>query len=80
MSDPKNHADDGFRMVTGTSIVTVNAYGFTALEDTVIAAISFQGIYNGDAAIIGKTLPAGYYPIALDNITLTSGSAIAWRR
>ena len=84
MNDP--FASKGFKMLTGTSAINFDPpiEGFTVTSDMVIAALtpvaSKDGVqgYTYDSAIIGKTLPPGFYPISATSITLTSGEGIGW--
>ena len=86
MNDP--FANKGYLTLTGTgahNLAATPIYGFTTLEDTVIAAITSPPSVGGqsynaaDAELVGLTLPAGlFWPIHATAITLTSGSAIGW--
>lgn len=77
-------AEKGFKVITGTSVVTVKFRAVIPLaSNAVIDAITFParisgaGNYSGHSAIVGKTLTAGVeYPIFGDSIQLDSGSCI----
>lgn len=74
----------GFKVIADTAEAEVPFFCIIPLEDAVIADIEFPPIapeYNGDATIVGKTLPKGV-PLYIwgDTITLTSGSVILMRR
>jgi len=77
----RSQSDVGFVVVADTAAVTSgDYYGYLALTDTVIAAITFQAGYHGDAALVGKTIPAGMYrPMQFHTLTLTSGSGTCER-
>ena len=83
----RNHASKGYLVVAGTDTVAVNFFGFTALEETQIAAITGptaagpeQTSYSSDAlGIEGTILTAGaYLPIRGSSIALSSGRVVAW--
>lgn len=75
-------APTGYKIVTGTTLVTAKFQAFMPLESTVIDTITFpattaKGTYNGDAAINGKTVAANVvYPVWGKTIKLTSGSVL----
>lgn len=90
MSDPANfsreQATKGYKVVSGTSPVAADFYGFTAIAETVISALVAPtspgpegNAYDGDEAGIATTLPVGYYPVRGSSITLTSGAVILWK-
>ena len=83
----RDHASKGYQVVSGTDAVSVNFYGFTAAEETVVAAIAapaaagmeHTSYSSGHAGMAGVTVPAGcYLPIRGSSLTLTSGKLIAW--
>lgn len=75
----KGHGDKGFEMLTGTGTFAGSKYGISVTSPVVIAAITFADHYTGDAALVGKTLPVGYYPFRFSSIQLASGEAVSWR-
>jgi len=77
----RDHSDKGFKYVSSSAAITVGSqvyYGLQVLSDLVISAITFANGYEGDSAIVGKTLPAGLYrPMMFSALTITSGDGIA---
>jgi len=77
----RDHSDYGFVVVADTNAVaTGRYYGYQAWTATVIAAITYEPGYEGDADLVGKTLPAGLYrPMRFTTLTLTSGTGACER-
>lgn len=78
MSNFRDHADKGFEVVADTNAHNIRAYGISVIATAVIAAITFEDGYDGDADIVGVSLPVGYYPMQIKTIDLTSGTIICW--
>lgn len=76
----RNHADNGWKVVKDTAATPVKAYGIICYEATVIAALTPAPGYDLDTGIYGESLAAGYYPMLIDSITLTSGACLALKR
>lgn len=79
MRNIRDHSDSGFKFVNSvTTIPTGRYFGLQVLSEAVIASITFEPGYQGDANIVGVTLPAGLYrPMRFTELALTSGSGIA---
>lgn len=76
----RNHADNGWVCVKDTAATPVKAYGIICYEATVISALTAAPGYEFDPGIYGESLAAGYYPMMIDSITLTSGACLALKR
>ncbi len=79
----KQHAEDGFHALSGTSISPVGKYyGFTVGgSGASISAIDygkFTDLASGDLTSI-PLAAGGYYPIKCKSVTLTSGAIILWK-
>jgi hypothetical protein len=82
----RDHAAKGYKVVTDTSANEFSFYGFTVIDEAVIATVvaptvsGLEGLaYDGDEEGIAQTLPVGYYPVRGSSITLTSGKVILWK-
>lgn len=90
MSEPANinryFGAKGYKVVTGTSPVTYNFYGFSVIAEAVTSAITAPTVAgpeniayaDDEGALAGNTLPVGFYPIRGSAITLSSGKVILW--
>jgi hypothetical protein len=83
----RDFASKGCKIISGTDPITGDFYGFTALEETVIAAIvapDGPGPENTGYSITvsefaSLTIPAGVFlPIRCSSIDLTSGKLVAY--
>lgn len=52
-------------------------YGIVCYEATVIANLVAADGCSIDTGIYGESLAAGYYPMRINSITLTSGACLA---
>jgi hypothetical protein len=73
----RDHGEKGWDCVKDTSAHVGKFYGILCYEATVIAALTAQPGYTIDTDIYGESLPAGYYPMRIKSITLTSGACLA---
>ena len=83
----REHASNGYKVLTTTDATTFAFYGFTVISEATISSITAPTVvgaentaYDGDeAGLAGDALPAGYYPVRGSAITLTSGKVILWK-
>lgn len=73
----RNHGEKGWVCVKDTAAHPGKFYGIICYEATVIAAFTAQGGTTLDTGIYGESLAAGYYPMRISSITLTSGACLA---
>jgi hypothetical protein len=87
LSMSREFASKGCKVISGTDPITGDFFGFTALEETVIAAIvapdgpgpENTGYSITVAEFIGLTIPAGVFlPVRCSSIELTSGALVAY--
>lgn len=73
----RDHAEKGWVCVKDTNAHTGEFYGIICYEATVIANLVAKAGYSLDTGIYGESLAAGYYPMRITSITLTSGACLA---
>lgn len=73
----RDHGEKGWVCVKDTSAHVGKFYGIVCYEATVIADLVAAPGYSLDTGIYGESLAAGYYPMRITSITLTSGACLA---